>query len=126
MICRYMCLLASMCCVRACGAAISIRLPAARKNWGCKPKPRKFYNAFNISLLIRIQTLNPARNLRTLRTPLWPTAVNGPNRHGRQSSFHDPVSAFFDRGSDLKPALPDAAAEPGDLSRARYRLFFSA
>ena len=29
---------------------------------GCKPKPRKFYNAFDISLLIRIQALNPARN----------------------------------------------------------------
>ena len=47
-----------------CGVFVTGALLLRKKKagWGCKPKPRKFYNAFAISLLIRIQTLNPARN----------------------------------------------------------------
>ena len=39
--------------------SLSVLTPAPDR--GCKPKPRKFYNAFDISLLIRIQAINPAR-----------------------------------------------------------------
>ncbi len=38
------------------------RLKSCFRTWGCKPKPRKFYKTFDISLLIRYPNLNPARN----------------------------------------------------------------
>jgi hypothetical protein len=83
---------------------------------GCKPKPRKFYNAFDISLLIRIQTSIPPEILESVRyrNGAMLLVIGVPNCSGCiDAQFNQPIrfSSFrvphWPRTSSGLPAGPD-------------------